>query len=85
MKRLYSIENSCFGQKIALTFFLFILVGLIPAMVTGESKGKKATPVKVDKIIKKTVRPFTTLIGTAEPYRKSTVASESPGLVIDFS
>ncbi len=87
MKRSYSINNSHFRQKIALASFLFILVGLLPAMVTGESKKKKAiaTPVKVDKIIKKTVRPFTTLIGTAEPYRKSRVASETPGLVIDFS
>jgi RND family efflux transporter MFP subunit len=85
MKRTYSIKNSCFRQKTALASFLFILVSIFPTMVTGEEKEKKATPVKVDKIIKKTVRPFTTLIGTAEPYRKSTVASEIPGLVIDFS
>lgn len=87
MKRSYSINNSCFRQKIALASFLFILVGLIPTMVTGESKEKNAnaTPVKVEKIVKKTVGPFTTLIGTAEPYRKSTVASETPGLVINFS
>jgi RND family efflux transporter MFP subunit len=36
-------------------------------------------------IVEQSVRPFVTLIGTAEPYKKSTVASETEGMVTEFA
>jgi RND family efflux transporter MFP subunit len=71
--------------KFVLVFTLLIWVGLPVTVVSGQSNKRPAAPVKVEKIVQKTVRPFVTLIGTAEPFRISTVASEVEGLVTDFS
>ena len=60
------------------------LVGRPAPLEAGDSKGPEASPVKVELIQKRTVRPSVTLIGTAEPFRKSTVASEIEGLVVRF-
>jgi len=85
MKRSFSAGTSFYHLRVILASFLLILIGLIPIAATGKSKGPRAAPVKVEKIIQRTVRPYITLIGTAEPFRKSTVASAIDGLVIGFS
>ena len=41
--------------------------------------------VRVETATQHTVRPYVTLLGTTEPYRESTVASEIEGLVVDYS
>ncbi len=81
----FRIKNSYLFLTVISVLFFFIWIGLPPTVVSGQPKKRMAAPVKVEKIVKKTVRPFITLIGTAEPYRRSTVASEIEGLVTDFS
>ncbi|MGD2126585.1 MAG: efflux RND transporter periplasmic adaptor subunit [Desulfobacteraceae bacterium] len=71
-----------FGITLALV--LRFCMGGSGAAGAGESKGNVASPVKVEIIEKRTVRPYVSLIGTVEPFRKSTVASEIEGLVIAF-
>ena len=78
------MRNS-FYFKIVLASFFLVFIGFI-TIVWGEGTRKnRATPVKVEKVIKRTVNPTITLIGTVEPSMKSTVASEVEGLVVDFS
>jgi len=82
------------GDRMSIRWLLYSAAGLAlcalaligsPAPVeAGDSKGPEASPVKVELIQKRTVRPSVTLIGTAEPFRKSTVASEIEGLVVRF-
>ena len=84
MERSFPRGNSCFHPKVILAFFLLLCIGLLPALVASQPKKPMAVPVKVEKVVQKTVRPFISLIGTAEPYRRSTVASEVEGPVIDF-
>jgi membrane fusion protein (multidrug efflux system) len=82
------------GDRMCIRWLLYSAAGLAlcalaligsPAPVeAGDSKGPEASPVKVELIQKRTVRPSVTLIGTAEPFRKSTVASEIEGLVVRF-
>jgi len=79
------MKNSYLFLKVISILFFFIWIVLPVTGVSGQSNKRMAAPVKVEKIIQKTVRPFVTLIGTAEPYRRSTVASEVEGLVTDFS
>lgn len=70
-----------------LTFFvLSILIGgFLPfSRAAGQSARKDASPVKVEMMIQKEVRPVITLIGTAMPHRKSVVAPEIEGLVTHF-
>ncbi|MCP4667827.1 MAG: efflux RND transporter periplasmic adaptor subunit, partial [Deltaproteobacteria bacterium] len=52
--------------------------------VMGQSPKRPASPVVVEKVVRKHVRPMVTLIGTAEPHRRSVVAPQVEGLVIDF-
>jgi RND family efflux transporter MFP subunit len=50
----------------------------------GQPPQGKGSPVVVETVIQKRVRPVVTLIGTAEPNRTSVVAPQVEGLVIDF-
>ncbi len=79
-----NFRSGCkFLQKILiLSLLLFILGTLAPA--SGAENKIPARPVKVEKIIKKPVRPVVTLIGTAEPSMKGIAASEVEGLVTEF-
>jgi len=52
--------------------------------VMGQPPKRPASPVVVEKVIRKHVRPIVTLIGTAEPHRKSVVAPPVQGLVVGF-
>jgi RND family efflux transporter MFP subunit len=64
-----------------------LLLGLTALDAAAEAKkkrGGRAAPVKVEKVVRRTVRPFITLIGTAEPSMMSTAASEVEGLVTEF-
>jgi len=70
-----------------LTFFILsiLICGFFPfSEVMGQSAKKDASPVKVEMVIQKKVRPVITLIGTAMPHRKSVVAPEIEGLVTHF-
>jgi RND family efflux transporter MFP subunit len=69
-----------------LALFLFVGVGLATSSAFGETRKKiPSAPVRVEKIVEQSVRPYVTLIGTAEPYKKSTVASETEGMVVEFA
>ena len=72
------------ASKIILFVLAIFLVGAFDSVGGAEQEKPKPRPVKVEKVIKKSVRPYITLIGTAEPSMKSTAASEVQGLVIDF-
>lgn len=85
MNSSFSMKKGYLFLKFVLIFTLLIWIGLPVTVVSGQSKKRMGAPVKVEKIVQKTVRPFVTLIGTAEPYRRSAVASEVEGLVTDFS
>jgi len=68
----------------------FVLCALISSFlpfsrVMAQSPQKSASPVIVEKVIQKDVRPIITLIGTAIPHRRSVVAPEIEGLVTHFS
>ena len=80
------MANQCFFhlKKVVFVCFLLIWIGSIGPSDAKELRIRMASPVKVEKIVQKSVRPFVTLIGTAEPSRKSTVASEIEGLVVSF-
>ncbi len=71
-------------------FYSFLILSILVwfafplSIVMGQSPGRPASPVVVEKIIQKHVRPIVTLIGTAEPNRRSVVAPQVQGLVIDF-
>ena len=70
----------------ALLLSLVIGVGWTASEAFAETRKKiPSAPVRVEQIVKQNVRPFVTLIGTAEPYRKSTVASETEGMVVEFA
>jgi RND family efflux transporter MFP subunit len=49
-----------------------------------KGRTEPAAPVKLEQVVKKDVRVHVTLIGTVEPLRKSRVASEIEGLVVEF-
>ncbi len=67
-------------------FSLLIAVGWLASDALGETRQKiPSAPVRVEKIVEQRVRPFVTLIGTAEPYKTSTVASETEGMVVEFA
>jgi RND family efflux transporter MFP subunit len=69
-----------------LLLFLFSGAGLTASDAFGETRKKiPSAPVRVEQIVEQSVRPFVTLIGTAEPYRQSTVASETEGMVTEFA
>ena len=86
MKGRREIDFSRVLARLALAFFLVVGVGLTTSGAFGETRKKiPSAPVRVEKIVEQSVRPFVTLIGTAEPYRKSTVASETEGMVIEFA
>jgi RND family efflux transporter MFP subunit len=72
--------------RATLAFFLFVGVGWTTSSAFGETRKKiPSAPVRVEKIVEQSVRPFVSLIGTAEPYKKSTVASETAGMVVEFA
>ena len=79
-----------FGRAVtvtSLTVFL-CLAGPVSDVAGQAAKGKvprrTKAPVVVEQVVRKVVRPNTTLIGTAEPAMKSTVASEIESLVVGF-
>ena len=71
------------GLKALLLCLLFFFLGVIDP-VSGAEKKTPAKPVKIEKIIKKSVRQVITLIGNTEPSMKGTAASEVEGLVTEF-
>jgi len=77
------IAGCKFLRKILLLCLPFFILGAIDP-VRGAEKKAPPRPVKAEKIIKKSVRPMITLIGTAEPSMKSIAASEVEGLVTEF-
>ena len=84
MKRESFSDTGSYGL---ITFFLLamLICGFFPfSEVMGQSAKKDASPVKVEMVIQKKVRPVITLIGTAMPHRKSVVAPEIEGLVTHF-
>jgi len=86
MKGRRAIDFSRVLSRLALALFLFVGVGLTTSGAFGETRKKiPSAPVRVEKIVEQKVRPFVTLIGTAEPYKKSTVASETAGMVVEFA
>jgi RND family efflux transporter MFP subunit len=86
MKGRSEIDFGGIFARSALAFFLFVGVGLAATGAFGETRKKiPSAPVRVEKIVEQSVRPYVTLIGTAEPYKKSTVASETEGVVVEFA
>ncbi len=87
MKGRSEIDFGRLFASFALALFLVAGVGGTALGASGEETRKKipSAPVRVERIVEKEVRPFVTLIGTAEPFRKSTVASETAGLVVEFA
>ncbi|MCD4716620.1 MAG: biotin/lipoyl-binding protein, partial [Desulfobacterales bacterium] len=67
-------------------FVLSILIaGFFPfSEVMGQSAKRDASPVRVEIVAQKKVRPVISLIGTAMPNRRSIVAPEIEGLVTHF-
>jgi membrane fusion protein, multidrug efflux system len=84
MKMHYFSDNIFF--RFYIFFVLSILIGgFFPfSEVMGQSAKKNASPVRVETVAQKYVRPVISLIGTAMPNRKSIVAPEIEGLVIHF-
>ena len=76
---------SRFYFKLILATSVLFFFGLPTTAGAEGSRKKRVTPVKVERIIRRNVKPSIILIGTAEPSMKSTVASEVEGLVINFS
>lgn len=70
--------------KIFLICLSLCILGNLDSLEGAEQKKPRPSPVKVEKVIKKPVRPYIILIGTVEPSMRSTAASEVQGLVIDF-
>ncbi|MBW2007669.1 MAG: biotin/lipoyl-binding protein [Deltaproteobacteria bacterium] len=67
-----------------LTAGLCILqTGWYPAAQAGSPRQAQA-PVVVEKVRKVRIRPEATLIGTVFPFRRSAVAGEAEGLVVEF-
>jgi RND family efflux transporter MFP subunit len=73
-------------REVCLVFFLYLTILLFTPihLAFGQPPKAKASPVVVEKVLKKNIRPLVSLIGTATPYRKSTVAPETEGLVLEF-
>jgi membrane fusion protein (multidrug efflux system) len=75
------------GSYRLITSFLFSILfgGFFPfSEVMSQSAEQDASPVKVETVAQKHVRPLITLVGTAMPNRKSIVAPEIEGLVTHF-
>lgn len=64
-----------------LSLAVLFLITVIPAATRAQMAEPPPAPVVVTKVIERAVRQPVTLIGTVEPSRRSTVASEVPGLV----
>lgn len=73
------------GWKILLALLVVVRMGQGGPVEAQETQGPAAVPVKVERVIKSDVRPLVSLIGTAEPFRTSVVASAIEGLVADYS
>ena len=84
MKKHYFSDN--IFCRFHIFFVLSILVGgFFPfSEVMGQSAKKDASPVRVEIVAQKQVRPVISLIGTAVPNRKSIVSPEIEGLVTHF-
>ena len=65
-------------------------VSLLVLSACGEQqaatppKGRPPTPVRVAPVLKQEVQQTVTLVGSVEPWKRSLVASEIEGLVVDF-
>ncbi len=84
MKKMSSSGNNFGGWQIFFILAVLVSVAVPLPGVLGLTPRVEASPVVVERVVQKSVRPITTLIGTAEPYRKSIVAPEVEGLVVDF-
>ena len=79
-----------FSQNIFCRFNIFFMLSILIAgffpfsEVMGQSAKRDASPVRVEIVAQKQVRPVIALIGTAMPNRKSIVAPEIEGLVTNF-
>jgi multidrug efflux pump subunit AcrA (membrane-fusion protein) len=68
-------------------FFLTLAIVIAPLMETQGAENKKgppAVPVRVSAVEERIVSERISLIGTTEPIRESTVASEVSGRVEEF-
>jgi len=80
-----SFIDTRFSRLLTFCILSILIGGFLPfSRAAGQSAKKDASPVKVEMVIQKQVRPVITLIGTAMPHRKSVVAPEIEGLVTHF-
>ena len=71
---------------------VFLCLILIPTLNTGcgeqqaaqSPKGRPPSPVRVAAVVHQEVQRSVTLVGTVEPWKRSVVASEIEGLVMEF-
>jgi RND family efflux transporter MFP subunit len=73
-------------QGFKIRFVLSALVWMVIPFseAIAQRPGENASPVAVERVVSKQVRPIVTLIGTANPHRKSIVSPEVEGVVATF-
>ncbi len=76
--------NNLQGLKIIFVLSALIWIAIPFSEVTGQPPGEEASPVAVERVVSKSVRPIVTLFGTARPHRKSVVSPEVEGVVTAF-
>ena len=78
LARAFSVGGFVWG------FFLLTLAACNEQQAAPPPKGRPPTPVRVATVLKQEVQQSVTLVGTVEPWKRSIVASEVPGLVDSF-
>jgi len=69
---------------LCLGIFLTVSAGCGEQQAAQSPKGRPPSPVRVAKVAHQEVQRSVTLVGTVEPWKRSVVASEIEGLVVEF-
>ena len=82
--KLSGIMNRCIVSVTAFGFLLTLVSGCGEQQAAAPPKGRPPSPVRVATVANQEVQRSVTLVGTVEPWKRSTVASEIEGSVVRF-
>lgn len=79
-----SWKNRWIIQFLWMTLCITLAAGCGEQQAAQAPKGRPPSPVRVATVANQEVQRSVTLVGTVEPWKRSVVASEIEGLVVDF-
>ena len=82
--KLSTIMNRFIFQVTFIGVFLTLVSGCGEQQAAAPPKGRPPSPVRVATVANQEVQRSVTLVGTVEPWKRSTAASEIAGLVVAF-